>query len=104
MKRLWAFSLSIALLFAGGCGASLVPQVETKKEEKVVKIVKVQEALFCFKCHSFDQYSGGGGRFPHAKHMKEFGITFHCNQCHDFNGHHKIDVIKKTNAPCSSCH
>jgi hypothetical protein len=104
MTRIWTFSLSLALLFAGGCGTSLVPRVETKKEEKEVKIVKVQEALFCFKCHSAAQYSGGGGKFPHAKHMKEFGLAFHCNQCHDVTGHQKMDVVKKANAPCSSCH
>lgn len=95
----------VLLLFAAGCGDAGMPKSHaTGEEAKETKVMKVQEALFCFKCHSYDKYTGAGGKFPHLKHKKEFGIAFHCNQCHDFKMHSHLATVTKKNAPCSNCH
>ncbi len=101
MKRRGIILMSAVLLLAAGCGKGIVPQARQPKEKQEVKIVKTQDALFCFKCHAYEKYTGAGGKFPHLKH---FGIGFHCNQCHDIRGHHHLTTITKKNAPCSGCH
>ncbi len=105
MRRLWMVILPALLLTASGCKDKMLVMPGAEKEEaKEVKTVKMQEALFCFKCHSYSKYEGQSGGFPHLKHRKEFGINLHCNQCHDFKGHQALAVIKKSNPPCSNCH
>jgi|GEM_PF-5649490 len=109
MKRLLIPCLSSALfLFSAGCSDTMMqPMHEKSEEEKEVKIVKMQDTLFCFKCHSKANFNGRGGKFPHVKHkalLKDMTGVLHCNQCHDIKGHHKIVTISKKNAPCNNCH
>ena len=87
----------------------MIPQPvhEKVEEEKEVTIVKMQDTLFCFKCHSIANYNGGGVKFPHSAHremLKDMVGILHCNQCHEIQGHQMIRTIRKTESPCSNCH
>lgn len=106
MNRYIYVPLLIMLFGLSACNNFSMPPMphQKKAEEPEVKVVKMADALFCFKCHSQARYQGQAGGFPHIKHMKEFGIELHCNQCHELKGHQKMKVIKKTDSPCSNCH
>ena len=91
------------------CSDIVVHPAEKKNEQDTqATVVKMEEALFCFKCHSRANYDGRGGKFPHIAHQGMLrdmvGGVLHCNQCHDIKGHAKLKTISKANAPCSNCH
>ncbi len=99
----WAiFVIISALMF--GCSSKLPSVNEKKKAEKAPeKIISRDEALGtlpCFKCHSYQKFSGQPvkGIFSHQIHTK---TGYHCNQCHDFKGHKHITVNRDL---CGNCH
>ena len=109
MIRNWtAVILAIVFLSVAGCTDMIQQPVhKAGKEEESVVIVKMQDTLYCFKCHSIAQYNGGNGKFPHAAHqdmLKDMVGILHCNQCHEIQGHQMIRTIRKTESPCSNCH
>ncbi|MEW6117883.1 MAG: cytochrome c3 family protein [Nitrospirota bacterium] len=57
-------------------------------------------SLPCFKCHSYQKFSAKPQRgvFAHVLHIN---TGYHCNQCHDFQGHKHITVNKDV---CGNCH
>lgn len=99
--------LFLGLAFAGCSNMFVEPKKEKPAEEKPA-IVTMEQALFCFKCHSRGNWEGKNGKFPHPAHealLKDIvGGKLHCNQCHDIRGHGKMKTIAKSNAPCSNCH
>lgn len=66
-----------------------------KREEALNRTEDTKE-LFCFKCHSYERFTGGE-RFPHSRH-KGF---YHCNQCHRLRMHKSI--VTDTSI-CKTCH
>jgi c(7)-type cytochrome triheme protein len=101
MKRL-AFTGIIALLMLG-CSPA-IEQIDKKKaEENPVNVISADEAigeLPCFKCHSYQKFSASPqtGIFSHQLHS---GKGYHCNQCHDVQGHKHLTVNKDV---CNNCH
>ena len=94
------FVVISALIF--GCSSKL-PSTEKKVEKAPEKVITRDEAmgsLPCFKCHSYQKFSGQPqkGVFSHRIHVK---TGFHCNQCHDFKGHRHIVVDRDV---CGNCH
>lgn len=99
----WAIFVVIsALMF--GCSSKLPSAAEKKHPEKAPeKVISRDEAygsLPCFKCHSYQKFSGQPrkGIFSHQIHTK---TGYHCNQCHDFKGHRHITINKNV---CGNCH
>ncbi len=86
-----------------GCSSRLPSMDQKKSEGAPEKVVSRDEAiggLPCFKCHSYQKFSGQPkkGIFSHQIHTK---TGYHCNQCHDFQGHKHITVNRDA---CGRCH
>ncbi len=84
-----------------GCLQKKVEKEKTEKApERVISVDEAVGSLTCFKCHSYHKFSSAPqkGIFSHKIHTK---TRYHCNQCHDFEGH---KYIKINNDICGNCH
>ncbi|MBI4691777.1 MAG: cytochrome c3 family protein [Nitrospirae bacterium] len=94
----------ILVVIFGSLVISCSPKVEKgKAEETQEKIISKDEAvgsLPCFKCHSYQRFSASPqkGVFSHQIHTN---TGYHCNQCHDFEGHKYMTINKNI---CGNCH
>jgi len=95
----WLILVIISSLIIG-CS----PKIEKGKSEGIPnKIISRDEAvgsLPCFKCHSYQKFSAAPqkGVFSHRIHMN---TGYHCNQCHNFEGHKRIAINRNL---CGNCH
>ncbi len=94
-------SLIIALLIFSCSKDRFFPEVKSEAPKEVVGLPTVTlidgvRELFCFKCHSYERFSGGG-RFPHERHRG----FYHCNQCHRIKMH---SFISTDTSICKTCH
>lgn len=71
--------------------------------DKIISHDQAAGELPCFRCHSFEKFSGRPekGVFSHRLHITGAGAGLHCNQCHDFEGHKHISINKDV---CDNCH
>jgi c(7)-type cytochrome triheme protein len=94
----WAILLIISSLVFG-CSPKAEKHIE-KTPEKVISKDEAIGGLPCFKCHSYQKFSSvpQKGIFSHSIHAK---TGYHCNQCHDFEGHKQISINKSV---CENCH
>jgi c(7)-type cytochrome triheme protein len=88
-------------VLVAGCSVSKAEQPKNRDAGEVI-ISQDQAAgeLPCFKCHSFEKFSAKPekGVFTHKQHVS---TGFHCNQCHDFEGHKHITINRDV---CANCH
>ena len=96
----WPIVVLIMFSLVLGCSHK---QEKAKTEDEQDKVISRDEAvgnLPCFKCHSYQKFSSAPqkGIFSHQIHIN---TGFHCNQCHDFQGH-KHMIINRNR--CSTCH
>src|SRR6266540_533684 len=96
--------LLIAVVIIGSLLLGCAPKIEKEKSEGLgEKIISRDEAigsLPCFKCHSYQKFSGKTkkGIFPHAAHLN---TGYHCNQCHEIEGHKHVKINPNI---CGNCH
>lgn len=98
MRLLLSVIMIGTLIF--GCNLKLEKEKSEEVREKVISRDEAVGGLPCFKCHSYQRFSGESmkGIFPHKTHMN---IGYHCNQCHDFEGHKHITINRSI---CGNCH
>ncbi|MEW5746993.1 MAG: c(7)-type cytochrome triheme domain-containing protein [Nitrospirota bacterium] len=99
----WLVLVSMSLLIFG-CSPAKVEHAATaeaeKEPEKVVTRDEAIKSLPCFQCHAYEKFSAPPrkGVFSHRLHLDS---GYHCNQCHDFQGHQHITVRRDV---CGNCH
>jgi c(7)-type cytochrome triheme protein len=96
----WLAAVVIGALMFGCSPVKLEKEKTEKAPEKIITRSEAVGSLPCFKCHSYPKFSATPqkGIFAHSKHLD---AGFHCNQCHDFEGHKHITVKKDA---CGACH
>jgi c(7)-type cytochrome triheme protein len=99
----WPVLLIITACLTAGCYPKLDQVYKEKGAEAPVAVISVDEAvggLPCFKCHSYNEFSGEPkeGIFSHELHTD---TGYHCNQCHNIQGHSHLTINKDI---CSNCH
>jgi len=97
------FPIIVTLITALLAGCTLPKGESAKTDQPAVKIISRDQAiggLPCFRCHSFDKFSAQPekGIFSHRLHIDS---GYHCNQCHEFQGHKHISLNKDV---CGNCH
>ena len=77
-----------------------VDYTSAKTSDLIISRDQAIGELPCFKCHSFQKFSHQPekGIFSHRLHID---TGFHCNQCHDFQGHKHIGINRDA---CTTCH
>jgi len=97
----WPILLIIACSLFLGCSPKHPEKGKTESEpEKIISRDEAVGNLPCFKCHSFQKFSEPPkkGIFSHQLHIN---TGFHCNQCHDFQGHRPMTINRTA---CDNCH
>ncbi|KAF0144239.1 MAG: hypothetical protein FD156_2055 [Nitrospirae bacterium] len=96
----WLILVLIISSLALGCSHKTEKGHAEKAPEKVISKDEAIGSLPCFKCHSYEKFSGvpKKGVFSHKIHIN---TGYHCNQCHDFYGHKHMVINRSL---CSSCH
>ena len=96
----WAVLIVIAGSLIFGCSQKTEEERAGKAPEKVISAAEAVSSLPCFKCHSYQRFSSAPkkGIFSHQIHTK---TGYHCNQCHDFEGHKYMKINKDI---CGNCH
>jgi len=95
---------AVLIVIAGslifGCSQKTEKERAEKAPEKVISAAEAVSSLPCFKCHSYQKFSSAPqkGIFSHQIHTK---TGYHCNQCHDFEGHKYMKINKDL---CGNCH
>lgn len=95
--------LIVALIMSSLIPACSHKQEQAKTENEQDKVISRDEAvgnLPCFKCHSYQLFSSSPqkGIFSHQIHIN---TGFHCNQCHNFQGHKHMIINRSA---CKTCH
>lgn len=103
----WPFRSQLITVLAGallfGCTPHKAEKAGANTADKIISHDQAAGELPCFKCHSFEKFSlqPEKGVFSHRLHITGAGAGFHCNQCHDFQGHKHISINKDA---CGNCH
>lgn len=96
----WAILVLIVSSLIFGCSPKQEKGKAEKTPEQVISKDEAIGSLPCFKCHSYQKFSSKPqkGVFSHQIHVN---TGYHCNQCHDFQGHKHIVINRSL---CNNCH